>query len=158
MSFTTTLRKVPKNVKPIKFNFKDDPTFGMINLCCWEDEIDKIETKLYNQKIINTTIKIHFPIFGHPPIIDHFYVKEYSSKNGFTFKELVEKIVKAGLQTGKYYSAIEKIFQGEAKKYDSAVDFISEYSIASNERFSDINIKGNNVYISLQVKNDNLSL
>ncbi len=140
MSYKLVDRKIPAGVIPIKFHFIDDSTFGMLNLSCWKDEIDKIDYS--NQKIIDhTQIKIHFPMF------EYFYVKECSSKDGFTFKQLVEKIVKTGLQVGKYdVEANPEHYIGPA----SAEDFIGEYAITSSDKRSDINIKDYNVYISVQ--------
>ena len=140
MSYKLVDRKTPKGLKEIKFNFKNDSKFGMINLCCWHDEINKIEN--YNKKIINNTkIYIYFPMF------DYFYVKEYSSKNGFTFKQLVDKIVKTGLQAGKYDTKHNpEHYFGPATEED----FIGEYAITWSERSSDIQIKGNKIFISVQ--------
>ncbi len=67
-------RKVPNGTKPIHFRFKDDDKFGMLNLCCWKDEINKIKDN--NKKVItNKTIKIYIPIF------DNFYQKSYTSQS-----------------------------------------------------------------------------
>ena len=86
MSYSLVTRKIPKGVKPIHFHFESDPEFGMLNLCCWENEIDKIEN--FNKKIINNNeIRIHFPMF------EYFYVEKYSLKKGFNFRQLLIELL-----------------------------------------------------------------
>lgn len=142
MSFEIKERKTPKGTKYIKFNFKDDPKFGMINLGThvWKKDIDKIEN--INEKIIDDNIiNIYFPIF------DHFYMKTYESKNGYTFKKLFSKIMKTGIEAGKYDTKHNPDHYAVPATYE---DFVGEYAITSNDKESDIEIKNNNIYISLQ--------
>jgi len=133
-------RKIPSGTKHIHFRFHNNKEFGMLNLCCWKDEINKITD--YNKKVIaNKKIKIHIPIF------DNFYKKTYTSQNGFTFYQLVDRIIKASLQAGKYDTQNHpKHYSGPATEYD----FIGEYAITSSSKSSDIQKKGNNIYISFQ--------
>ena len=141
MTYSLVNRKIPKGVKPIRFHFKDDLNFGMLNLCCWKDEINNI--KNYNRKVINNSkIKIYYPITSN-----YFYIKEYSSTNGFTFKQLIDRIVKAGIQAGRYYIKINPEYY---PKNMTNMDFIGEYSIASSNKNENIYIKGNKVYINLE--------
>lgn len=133
-------RKIPTGTTPIHFRFEDDEKFGMLNLCCWKDEIDKIQDN--NNKVIsNKIIKIHIPIF------DNFYRKSYTSQNGFTFRQLVDRIVKASLQAGKYDTKHHpEHYSGPATEHD----FIDEYAITSSLTSSDIQKKGNNIFVSFQ--------
>lgn len=133
-------RKIPKGTKCIHFRFKHNQEFGMLNLCCWKDEITNI--KDYDKKIIKTK-----KVFIYIPIFDNFYVKLYTSQNGFTFHQLVDRIVRASLQAGKYdIQTYPEHYFGPA----TATDFIGEYAITSSLKSSDIQKKGDNIYISFQ--------
>jgi len=139
-SYKLVKREIPKNTKYIKFHFKNDKTFGMLNLCCWKDEIDEIDNA--NRTIIDhKKINIYFPMF------DYFYVKTYRSNVGFTFRKLVDTIIKAGLQTGKYDTRYNPQHYFRPA---TAEGFIGEFAITSSLDKSDIEIKGNSIYISLQ--------
>mgnify|MGYP000026415499 CR=1 FL=1 len=79
----------------IKFHLSGFDKWGMLNLYNWRDEISQIREK--NQTVIKQkTINIHIPAF------EHFFVKSYYSKNGFTFEELIQKIEDASIETSKY--------------------------------------------------------
>ncbi len=136
----------------LPFNFIDDDelfsdsddnrsSFGMINLCCWKEEIHKIEH--YSKIIINNeTINIHFPLF------DDFYVKQFSCADGFTFEKLVTSIVQTGLAAGNY----DTLYHPEHYNWEegwTGDDFIGSYAITSGNGKSDIKINGNNVYIKV---------
>ena len=133
-------RKIPKGTEPIIFLLNNNPRFGMINLCCWEEDITNITS---TKKINNTMIKIHFPVF------QDFFVKEYQSGSGFTFRELINMIVKTGLLAGEYaiHNYPEAIF--DLTTFQPS-DFIGEYAITSTNKESDIEIKGDNIYVSVQ--------
>ena len=140
MSYRLTERKIPIGTKPIKFHFKNNPKFGMLNMCCWKNEINQIEDP--HKKIINRTkIHVYFPMF------EYFYVKTYESKSGFTFKQLFDRIVRTGMRAGTFDTENNPDhYVGPA----TAEDFIGEYAITSNNRTSDIKIRGANVYVSIQ--------
>ncbi len=133
-------RNYPKSAKDIYFEFKNNPDFGMLNLCCWKNEIKKI--KDYNKKTLNNkSIKIYYPLF------DHFYVKEYHSKNGFTFENIIEKIYQTGIQAAKYNI---KMNPHHYEHPISPENSLGEYAITSSKKGSNIKTKDNRIYISLQ--------
>jgi|SaaInlStandDraft_7_1057024.scaffolds.fasta_scaffold00586_4 hypothetical protein len=143
MSYKIVNRVEPKNTKPINFISQEYKltNFGLINLCSWQEDLNNIielNTKIININIIN----IYFPIFKN------YFTKIYKSENGFTFKQLIERIVDCGLYAGKYD------IKHYPKHYRSEniipIDFINEYALVSSENKSDINIKNNCIYISLQ--------
>ncbi len=138
---STVPRKIPHHAKYILFNFKNDKSFGMLNLCCWRDEINKIINT--NKVIKNKKINIYYPIF------DKFYVKEYRSNDDFTLSKLMEKIERIGIQAGKYDVQKNPQHYNDPKSMTN-IDFIGEYAITSTDKKSNIQIKDDKVYISLE--------
>jgi len=95
MSYKIIPRIYNKKGKKLKFHFKDDPDFAMIQLCCVDEFLNRIEN--VNRKIINyKKIIIYFPIF------DETMVKTYTSYNGWTLRKLFKAIEKLSRQAGKY--------------------------------------------------------
>ena len=125
-------KQIPKNTTPIHFRFKDDPDFGMINLCS-EKRKEYLKIKNYNDVVIKLDeINVYFPVF------EQFYIKKYVSVGGFSLKDLFEVINHTGIEAGKH------------SKYGR--DFPCEYAITSSSKGSNINFnpKTGNVYISTQ--------
>ena len=134
-------RKCPRNVEPISFRFNNDENFGMLNLSGWRNEMDRI--KNHNHLVItDDTINIHFPMY------DNYYVKTYTSSNGFTFKKLVDRIIKAGLATGNYIIKYDN--RTLSVENPNPSNYIMNYAIASSNDGEDIKRLGNNIYISIQ--------
>ncbi len=124
-------REIPKNITRINFRFKDDPKFGMINICLWKKEHTLI--KNYTSVIIKkNTIHVHFPVF------EHFYKMKHTSLGGFSLKDLFRVIHLTGVAAGK------------TTKYDD--DFSCAFAITSSNKASDIKYQANtgNVFISTQ--------
>ena len=132
--------QTPKDLTFVKFNFKNNLKYGMLNVCSTNKEIvtlDDLNTKITNDQ----EIEIYFPLLGD------YYVKAYSSRRGFTLKRLLECIVKIATQAGKHAIRSNPHEFTEEATYK---DFIGEYSITSDRDMSDIRRKKNRFYISLQ--------
>ena len=124
-------REIPKNITRVNFRFKNDPKFGMINICGWKKEHTLI--KNYTSVIIKkNTIHVHFPVF------EHFYRMKHTSLGGFSLKDLFRVIHLTGVAAGK------------TTKYDN--DFSCAFAITSSNKGSSIKYQANtgNVFISTQ--------
>jgi len=137
---SVVLRKEPSNLKNINFNFKDNSDFGMINLCCWQKDLQNIE---HPNKIVlnNEKVQIYYPMF------DHYYTKTYTNQSGFTLKQLVDRIVKVGNQAGKYHA------KHHPQDYTGEPDpsaMTGEYAITWSPQGSDLKYKGSKVFVTLQ--------
>lgn len=135
-------KEIPKNTTPIHFRFKDDPDFGMINLCGGKRK-EYLKIKNYDKIVIKLDeINVYFPVF------EQFYIKKYVSVGGFSLKDLFKVINHTGIDAGKHSK------YGSDMKYHFASrgDFPCEYAITSSPKGSNINFnpKTGNVYISTQ--------
>jgi hypothetical protein len=130
-------RIYPKDAKIIKFNFVNNPDFGMINLYNHKEEINTIENC---DSVISKYKNIHI----YFPLYDNFYVEECNLKNenGWTFKNIVKEIYKTGLKAGAYDI---KNNPGNYKMPIDKHDFIGSYGITNK----DIQIKGNKIYVNV---------
>lgn len=129
----------PRKAKNIKFALKDNNKYGHINLCCWKDDIKKI--KYTNKKILrDKKIYIYFPLY------DDFYVKEYRSETGFTFRQLINRIHRAGKSAFTYYqNKYPETFFGKVEP----LKLMRDLSLTSTNKESDIQIRKNKVYVYL---------
>ena len=142
MSYKLVCRVYPEKAKPITFHFKNDKDFGMLNFCDWKNDINKIHN--CDQKVIKyKDINIYFPL------PDVFYVKKYYSKNGFTFRKLVALIANCGIESYQYDIITNpshyRNIGGIKAEY-----LLGRFAITWSPDFSDITIKENNVYVSVQ--------
>ena len=136
--FSLVPREYPES--NIKFSWIDNPSFGMINLCCWEEDLLKVWNK---DELILDDEKIYI-LF---PLYENFFVKEYYCQNGFTLEYLIELIVKTGLEAGEYDTSTNPgNYNGPANKYD----FINRFAITSSNTDSDIKVSGNKIFVSVQ--------
>jgi len=130
-------RVYPSNLKQVKFQFIDDEDFGMINLCCVNQELYKI--KQINDKIIQKkTIEIYFPLF------DYFYIVRFQSPMGWTLRRLIKDIEIAGLAAMTYYALINH------EDPEMSRSSLGEYALTWSPEQSDIEMIDDKVYISLQ--------
>ena len=130
-------RIYPKNLKNIKFQFKNNNHFGMINLCCLDQDLIKI-------KDINSLVTQRKRIFIYFPVFDHFYITEFQSENGFTLKQLIINIRIAGLAAFTYYAILNNL---DPSVHRSA---LGEYALTWTPQQSDIQITNDQIYISVQ--------
>lgn len=125
----------PEEAENIIFfgNYKNIPDFGIINLCSFEENIQHIND--LNHKVSDLKeLKFYFPLF------EHYVVKKYTSKTGFTLKLILDKI-----------NRIAKIANSLFKNCDDEDYYwVGEYAITCHPNDSDVKIYENNIYIDLQ--------
>ncbi len=141
-----TLRETPAGTVPIGFCFKDAQDWGMVNLGPgWEQEVSQLKD---TDKIVipHELIYIHFPMF------DHFFVQMRTSIGGFTLSKLIASIVQVGTEAGHYDTTYHpEHYRGPANRGPAtAEDFLGEYAITAGHGKSDIQLKGKNVFVSVQ--------
>ena len=132
--------KIIKKFKPkgeyIYFNQKKSVT-GIINF----NELKKITSldDVGKSIISDETIEINFPI------LDHYFVTQFKSKNGWTLKKLILYIHKAGLITGNYLMKYQPTMM-DSLSAKSPEEFIEKFAILSDKKKSDIIKIDNRIY------------
>lgn len=117
------MKKYPDNMEPVMFCMNGDPSFGIVNLCCYKDDLVNINNN--TRKVVESHILyIHFPLYNN------WYTQQYESENGFRFNELIKLIVQTGINSGG----------------------VDRFAITSfpDAKDSDIQLHENNIYISIQ--------
>jgi hypothetical protein len=147
-TYTITKKVKPKGASYILFNFKNDPKNGIIDFI----DIKKLSLiEDVNRAIIpEEIIEINFPIF------DHYFTQTIKSKNGWTFKKLIQHIYKVGLCSAEYLYKYQLTSVQEFS--DTPTGFVNTFALISNNKKSDIIKKDGSIYINLHNSTQNTSL
>jgi hypothetical protein len=135
--------KIIKKFKPkgeyVYFNQKKSVS-GIVNF----NELKKITSldDIGKNIISEEIIEINFPI------LDHYFVTQFKSKNGWTLKKLILYIHKAGLGAGNYLLKYQPTLLN-TMSVDSSENFINKFSLLSDKKKSDIIKLDNHIYINL---------
>lgn len=151
-------RVYPQDAKNIFFSFNDkyakevlgdenESDYGSINLG------RNITKELKNLADVNKIVTKYKKVYVHFPLRKNFYVAELSSNIGFTLKNILTNVNRIGEKAFKYDfvhrndTNYESLCNKNDKKYESA---LGEYAVISSDGKSDIVIKGNKIYVSVQ--------
>jgi hypothetical protein len=139
MSDYKIIKKFKPKGKYIHFNQKKSVT-GIVNF----NDLKKITGLDDVGKTItpDEIIEINFPI------LDHYFVIKFKSKNGWTLKKLIQYIHKAGLITGNYLLKYQPTVLN-SMSVDSPENFINNFSLLSDKKKSDIIKLDSRIYVNL---------